>query len=275
MTRRLIIAALAEDLGKDGDLSTKYFVPPDARLKARFVAKQSGVLCGRSIVDEVFHRAAPGSRVRWNIKEGGRFRKGTVLALISGPRSVLTAERTALNFLQHLSGIATLTQIYSQKTLGTHAKIFDTRKTIPGWRQLAKYAVRVGGGKNHRMGLNDMVMLKDNHLAAQKDLAEHIRKFRKKRPRVKIEIEAANAADVELAISLQADVIMLDNMDSTQLRRQIRRIRRANPRTEIEISGGVSLDAVARLARLGPDRISVGRLTHSAPGIDISMKLLP
>lgn len=273
--RRLVREALAEDLNREGDLSTEFFIPRTAKLRAHLVAKQSGTLCGRAIVDEIFRSTARGSRIRWAIKEGGSFAKGAILARISGPRSLLTAERTALNFLQHLSGIATLTHAFVEKTRGTRAKIYDTRKTIPGWRRLAKYAVRIGGGSNHRMGLYDMVMLKDNHLAARDDLAERIRTFRKKRPRVKIEIEAANAAEVELALTLGADVVMLDNMDTARLRRQIRVIRRANPRTEIEVSGGVALSAVARLAKLGPDRISVGRLTHSAPAVDISMKLDP
>lgn len=271
--RRLVRTALAEDLGARGDLSTAHFISRAARLKARFIAKQDGVLCGRAVVDEVFRQAAPGCRPRWAVKDGTLFKKGAVLAEITGTRSLLTAERTALNFLQHLSGIATLTRCFVEKTRGSRAKIYDTRKTIPGWRTLAKYAVRIGGGANHRMGLHDMVMLKDNHLAAQTGLAERVRAFRKKNPRVAIEIEASDAAEVELALSLGADIIMLDNMDAARLRRQIKIIRRAAPRMEIEISGGVSLDAVARLARLGPDRISVGRLTHSAPAVDISMKL--
>jgi nicotinate-nucleotide pyrophosphorylase (carboxylating) len=271
--RRLVRDALAEDLGRDGDLSTTHFIPPRARLKARLVAKQNGVLCGRALADAVFRAAAPRARVRWLVREGGAFLKGSVLARISGDRRILTAERTALNFLQHLSGIATLTRAFALKTRGSRAAIYDTRKTLPGWRTLAKYAVRVGGGKNHRMGLHDMVMLKDNHLSAREDLPARIRAFRKRRPRVKIEIEAANAADVSLALELGADVIMLDNMGTAALRREISRIRKARPRVEVEISGGVSLDTVARLAKLGPDRISVGRLTHSAPAVDISMKL--
>ncbi|PCI36829.1 MAG: nicotinate-nucleotide diphosphorylase (carboxylating) [Elusimicrobia bacterium] len=269
----LIRAALAEDLKTSGDLSTIYFLPRNARLQARLIAKQDGVLCGRKIVDAVFNRAASGARPRWAVKEGTPFKKGVVLATITGGRNLLTAERTALNFLQHLCGIATLTHAFVNEIRGTRAKIYDTRKTLPGWRELAKYAVRIGGGNNHRQGLYDMVMLKDNHLAAYKDLDDRVRAFRKKHPRVKIEIEASNATEVELALILGADVIMLDNMDAGRLRRQIRVIRRSNPRVEIEISGGVSLKTVARLARLGPDRISVGRLTHSAPAIDISMKL--
>lgn len=271
--RKQVREALAEDLGRDGDLSTLHFVSPSARLRARLLAKQNGVLCGRDLVDEVFRRAAPGSRVSWLVKEGGAFSKGTPLAEISGGRAILSAERTALNFLQHLSGIATLTRAFAERTRGTRASIYDTRKTLPGWRTLAKYAVRIGGGKNHRMGLHDMVMLKDNHLAARENLEERVRAFRRRKPRIKIEIEAANAAEVELALALGADLIMLDNMHPAALRRQIAKIRRANPRTEIEISGGVALASVAALARLGPDRISVGRLTHSAPAVDISMKL--
>lgn len=272
-TRALVRQALAEDLGRAGDLSTRHFVPPSARLRARLVAKQEGVLCGRALVDEVFRRAAPGARLSWRVREGAAFAKGTVLLRISGGRSILTAERTALNFLQHLSGVATLTRAFARETKGTRAAIYDTRKTLPGWRRLEKYAVRVGGGRNHRMGLHDMVMLKDNHLAARENLAARVLAFRRKHPRVKIEIEAANAAEVELALALGADVIMLDNMNAASLRRQIAKIRARAPRAEVEISGGVSLAAVASLARLGPDRISVGKLTHSAPAVDISMKL--
>jgi len=275
-TRELVKAALAEDLGKEGDLSTERFLPGGRRYKARLVAKADGVLFGTKVVDEVFKRAAYRAGVRWLVKDGGAVRKGTVLARIEGPRAILTAERTALNFLQYLSGIATLSRAYARAVKGGRTRVFDTRKTHPGYRTLAKAAVRAGGCKNHRMGLYDMVMLKDNHLAAAPEtLRARVRAFRKKHPRVKIEIEASDATEVGLALDLGADIILLDNMTPARLRTQISKIRRTSTRTQVEISGGVALKDIPKLARLGADRISVGRLTHSVSALDISMKVDP
>ncbi|MFC1679510.1 carboxylating nicotinate-nucleotide diphosphorylase [Elusimicrobiota bacterium] len=278
--RTMVRRALREDLGSRGDVTTKHFLDSGRSYGARMVAKRAGVLCGTPVAAEVFRQACPRARVSWKMRDGARLRPGTLIAQIRGPRGILTAERTSLNFIQHLSGIATLTSAYVAAARGTRARIYDTRKTLPGWRLLAKYAVRVGGGRNHRMGLHDMAMLKDNHLAglgasgepSPEDLAR-VRAFRRRYPRLPIEIEAKDEAEVRLALALGADVVMLDNMGTAALRRHIRSIRKLSPRTEIEISGGVDLRTVGRLARLGPDRISIGRLTHSAPALDISMKL--
>jgi len=286
-TRDLVRRALREDLGRRGDLTTLRFLPPARSYSARIVAKAEGILCGRALADEVFRRACPSARLRWRFRDGNRIRRGDVLCRIRGPRGILTAERTALNFLQHLSGIATLTDRYAARVRGTRARVYDTRKTLPGWRALAKYAVRTGGGRNHRMGLHDMVLLKDNHLTGwglegpgdpgipSPAVVRRLRAFRRRHPRVPVEIEARDAAEVRLALALGADLILLDNMPRAVLRRNIRFIRERSPKTRVEVSGGVDLRSVTALARLGPDRISVGRLTHSAPALDLSLKLDP
>ena len=277
VSKTLIRMALSEDLGREGDITTRHFLPPRQRCSARIVFKEDGVLCGQAVVSEVFRLVCPRARIRWLAQDGARMRRGKTAARITGPKEMLTAERTALNFLQILSGIATFTALYVRKVRGTRAKVYDTRKTPPGLRMLAKYAVRTGGGINHRMGLFDMALLKDNHLAAwdREETRARIRAFRKKHQGVPVEIEAASHRDVLLALELGADIVMLDNMGPMRLRREIRFIRKSSPRTKIEISGGVRPTNIARLARLGPDRISVGRITHSAPAIDISMKVDP
>ncbi|MFH2204240.1 MAG: carboxylating nicotinate-nucleotide diphosphorylase [Elusimicrobiota bacterium] len=275
LTDKLIVLSLREDLGRRGDVTTRCFLPKNTRFKARILCKSDGVLCGVPVVNAVFRRVCPRAVIAWRVKDGERVRKGAVVARVTGPREILTAERTALNFLQQLSGIATLTRAFVERAGGSRTRIYDTRKTLPGWRTLAKYAVRAGGGANHRMGLYDMAMLKDNHMdgLSAEDLKRRIRAFRRRYPRVPVEIEARDRGEIDKALAVRADVVLLDNMRPAALAREIRHIRRAAPRTQIEISGGVDLRAVQRLARLGADRISVGRLTHSAPALDISMKL--
>lgn len=274
-SRDLVRSAVREDLGRRGDLTTRCFLPPGGRYSARIVFREAGVLCGAPAAAEVFRRICPRARVTWRCADGTFLRAGAAAAIVRGPREILTAERTALNFLQRLSGIATLTRRYVREARGTRAAVLDTRKTLPGWRALAKYAVRTGGGANHRMGLYDMVLLKDNHLAGWRpeEAARRVASFRRTHPRVPIEIEAKTHAEVVTALRLGADMILLDNMPPPALRREIRFIRATGLDTLIEISGGVDLKSVGRLARLGPDRISVGRLTHSAPALDISMEL--
>ncbi|MFA5139594.1 MAG: carboxylating nicotinate-nucleotide diphosphorylase [Elusimicrobiota bacterium] len=272
---RLVAMALREDLGRAGDITTRCFLPRGGRFSAVIRFKESGVLCGTRVVDAVFRKACPPARVRWLRRDGQGVRAGQVVARVEGPRGILTAERTALNFLQKLSGMATLTRRYADETRG-RARIYDTRKTLPGWRGLSKYAVRTGGGCNHRMGLYDMAMLKDNHISALgTKAATLVRRFRRRHPGTPIEMEARNEREVRLALELGADIIMLDNMSEASLRRLIRLIRSKRPRVEVEVSGGVELRKVRRLALLKPDRISVGRITHSAPALDISMKLCP
>jgi nicotinate-nucleotide pyrophosphorylase (carboxylating) len=275
-SRQLITMALAEDFGSVGDITTQHFLPVGELFRARLIFKDPGLLCGRTVFDAVCRKVSPRIKVTWKVREGSRLRRGQCAAEIRGPRQLLSAERTALNFLQQLSGIATLTSAYVKQARGTGTRILDTRKTLPGWRTLSKYAVRVGGGCNHRMGLFDMAMLKDNHLAplTAEQATARISSFRRRYPKTPVEIEAANAREVDLALRLGADFILLDNMTPTQLKREIRRIRAHGKRSpQIEISGGVDLKSVGRLAKLGADRISIGRITHSAPAHDISLQL--
>jgi nicotinate-nucleotide pyrophosphorylase (carboxylating) len=269
----LVREALREDLGARGDVTTRLFVPPSARFQGRVVARQAGVICGTAMARQAFRACDPGCRIRILVKDGDRVRAGQAVMEISGSRGVLTAERTALNFLQHLCGIATLTAAYAAAVRGTRAAILDTRKTLPGWRALEKYAVRCGGGRNHRMGLYDAVMVKDNHCLRSADFSRAVHELRRQYPRLPLIMEADQLDQVRRALELGADVILLDNMMITRLRQAIRLIRRTSSKTQIEISGGVELKMVRRLARLGPDRISIGRITHSAPSLDLGLDL--
>lgn len=267
----LLRAALREDLGARGDVTTELFVPRGARLKARVVAREAGVVCGLDVAAAAFRACDRGARVRLLARDGERVRPGRAVLEVSGGRGLLTAERTALNFLQRMSGVATLTRRYADRVRGTRARILDTRKTPPGWRALDKYAVACGGGVNHRMGLHDAAMVKDNHYAG--DLEAGARALRRRYPGTPLIVECDTAAQVRRALALRPDVILLDNMPRARLRAQIRAVRRAAPRVRIEVSGGVDLASVRALARLGPDRISIGRLTHSAPALDLGLDL--
>lgn len=268
----LLRAALAEDLGAAGDLTTRYFVPPGLRLSGRVVAREAGVLCGVDVAVAAFKACEPRARVRPLARDGARLRPGQAVLSVSGGRGLLSAERTALNFLQRLSGVATLTRRYVDAVKGTGAAILDTRKTLPGWRALDKYAVACGGGVNHRMGLYDAVMVKDNHYAGG-PLAAGLARLRRERPGVPVIIEADTLAQAEAAAALRPDVILLDNFSRPRLRAAVRRLRRLAPRVKLEVSGGVSLETVRGLAACGPDRISIGRLTHSAPALDLGLDL--
>jgi len=270
--RPLLRAALREDLGRDGDLTTKLFVPSDARFKARVVSREAGVICGLDIAAAAFRACDRRALVRALVRDGARVRPGQAVMTVSGGRGLLTAERTALNFLQRMSGVATLTRRCVDRARGTRAKILDTRKTIPGWRALDKYAVACGGGVNHRMGLYDAAMVKDNHYLGGR-LAEGARELRRRYPGRTLIVECDTPAQANRALALRPDVILLDNMAPARLRREIRRLRTLAPHVKLEISGGVSPDAVRALARLGPDRISIGRLTHSAPALDLGLDL--
>ncbi|HVC09512.1 MAG TPA: carboxylating nicotinate-nucleotide diphosphorylase [Elusimicrobiota bacterium] len=272
-TQEIIRAALREDLGERGDVTTRFFVPKGARLRGKIIAKAPGVVCGADVARKVFLSVSPSCRIRVKTKDGRPIKPGQVVMEVAGGPKILTAERTALNFLQHLSGVATLTARYVERTAGTKAKILDTRKTLPGWRELEKYAVRCGGGENHRIGLYDAVLLKDNHWSLNRHIREAVAQVRRRYPRMTIEIEAANIGQVERALQAGADIILLDNMTSSLIRRAIRVIRKERPSTRVEISGGVHLENVRALARLGPDRISIGRITHSAPALDMSLEI--
>lgn len=274
---RLIELALAEDLGEAGDITSQALVGPDQRAKLQVVARQAGVLAGGPVAEMVFRKLDPAVKWNANVADGSRIKAGTVVAEVSGPaRSVLSGERTALNSLCHLSGIATLTRQYVEAVAGTGARIFDTRKTLPGWRILEKYAVRCGGGTNHRMGLYDGVLIKDNHLAAwtlglSGSLGEAVRAVRTAVPAdVPVEIEVDTLKQLKEALGAAPDVILLDNMDISTLRASVSLRNRLSPGTELEASGGISLDTVREIAETGVERISVGALTHSAVALDLA-----
>jgi nicotinate-nucleotide pyrophosphorylase (carboxylating) len=268
----VIRAALAEDVGR-GDLTTQLTVPPGVRATAALVAKQAGVLAGAPLVDRVF--AAQGAHdvtITHHAADGSAFAAGAKLVSVEGlAADLLTAERTVLNFVQQLSGVATLTRRYVEAVAGTPARVVDTRKTTPGLRVLEKYAVRMGGGHNHRFGLDDGILIKDNHITAAGDLSAAVGAARRGAPHTaRIEVECATLAQVDEALAAGADVIMLDNMTVEQMREAVQRIA---GRALVEASGGVTLATIRAIAETGVDLISVGALTHSAPAIDLSMKI--
>jgi nicotinate-nucleotide pyrophosphorylase (carboxylating) len=269
-----IALALAEDIGL-GDLTARFFVE-QREGSARLFAKEPAVAAGVETAAEVFRRVAPTARVEVLRTSGSRLAPGDAVLQVEGPLpSLLTAERVALNFLQHLSGIATLTRRFVEAVAGTPARILDTRKTIPGLRSLEKAAVVAGGGYNHRMGLYDMVMVKDNHLAAgttPAQLQAAILRFKEAHPAVRVEIEADTLTQVETFLALTGvDVILLDNMSLAELRSAVAL---SAGRIPLEASGGVTLETVGAIAATGVDFISVGALTHSAKAVDFSMELL-
>jgi nicotinate-nucleotide pyrophosphorylase (carboxylating) len=262
-------AALREDM-PEGDVTSESLVPPEARSEAYFLAKEDGVLAGLGVAARVFLRIDPSMIFIERFKDGAAFRQGDKLARIKGPTlALLEGERTALNFLQRLSGIATATRRYVDAVAGTKARILDTRKTTPGLRLLEKYAVRTGGGTNHRTSLSDMVLIKDNHLRFVGSVAEAVRRARAKAPRgIRIEVEAASLLQVREALAAGADWIMLDNMP---LETMSQAVGFAGGRVPLEASGNMTLDRVRAVAETGVDYISVGALTHSARAVDISM----
>ena len=270
--RPLLRAALREDLGSRGDVTTRFFVPSGSRLKGRIVAREPGVVCGLEIAKAAFLACDKGARVRLLAKDGARLRARQAVLEVSGGPGLLTAERTALNFLQRLSGVASYTRRFADAVRGTRARILDTRKTLPGWRALDKYAVACGGGENHRMGLHDAAMVKDNHYMGGR-LEAGAAALRLAHPGLPLIVECDTAAQVTRALALRPDVLLLDNMRGARLSAEIRRIRKLAPRVEIEVSGGVGLHELRGLAKLGPDRISVGRITHSAPALDLGFDL--
>lgn len=269
-----IAIALAEDLG-DGDLTARFFVE-NRHGTARLFAKEPAVAAGVETAAEVFRRVAPSAGIEVLRPDGSALVPGDSVLRVEGPLpSLLSAERVALNFLQHLSGIATLTHRFVQAVAGTRARILDTRKTLPGLRLLEKAAVRAGGGTNHRMGLYDMVMVKDNHLAADTSL-EHLQgaifKFKQAHPKLRVELEADTLGQVESFLTLSGvDVILLDNMSLAELRAAVAL---SAGRVPLEASGGVTLETVAAIAATGVDYISAGALTHSARAVDFSMELI-
>jgi len=265
-----VILALREDIGQ-GDITTNTIIPADRIISARIIVKDTGIICGMSIAQLVFKSIDNQIEFSANVKDGAQVRPGKVIATVSGPaRGILTAERTALNFLQMLSGVATLTGKYV-KACGKKVKILDTRKTTPGLRVLEKYAVAIGGGINHRIGLFDAVLIKDNHISAVGSLKKAVRSAREKFD--KVEVETKNLSQVKEAIEAGATRIMLDNMDIKTIKNAVKLIRNSGNTIQIEISGGINLNNIGNVARTGADFISIGAITHSAPALDISLKI--
>jgi nicotinate-nucleotide pyrophosphorylase (carboxylating) len=274
----LIKTALKEDIGR-GDVTTELFIPANTVFEGLMFAKSGGVLAGAAVAKRVFELADPGSRVRVLLKDGVRFKKGAVILRVRGTRRLLTAERTALNFIQHLSGIAARAALFAGAVKNSRTRIYDTRKTIPGLRELEKYAVKCGGGVNHRRGLYDAFLIKDNHIAmlggSLERLKQRLARARASHPGLKVEIEAQDLCQAAAFLPLGFDVIMLDNMSPADMKKAIALIRAGSKTTEIEISGGVRLEDLPGLARLGADRISVGSLTNSAAALDIAFDVKP
>ncbi|MBM3499853.1 MAG: carboxylating nicotinate-nucleotide diphosphorylase [Armatimonadetes bacterium] len=268
---RAVATALEEDLGH-GDLTAAVCVPESLGASAEIVAKAPGVLAGMAAAAEVARQVDGALRVAALLGDGDGVAPGAIVARVDGlARSVLAFERTALNFLQQLSGVATLTRAFVDRVAGTRAKVVDTRKTVPGLRALQKAAVRSGGGHNHRFGLYDAILIKDNHLRVTGGVANALRRAQAGAPfMARIEIEVTTPEEAELAAELGADVIMLDNMTPEAAGESVARIA---GRALTEVSGGVRLDTIRSYAELGVDLISVGALTHSAPALDLSLEI--
>ena len=273
----LIDLALAEDIG-EGDVSSQDFVPEPAMAKGFMLVKQPGVVAGYDVVRQVFAKVDSATEVKVLVEEGTFVQAGTrVLEIYGRARSMLTSERVALNFMQRLSGVATMTASYITLISHTDAKLLDTRKTTPGWRFLEKRAVVVGGGTNHRMGLYDRAMVKDNHLVTQHDISSlrhAIAQLKMDKPSVEIELETDTLQQVEAFLKLEhVDYILLDNMSNEMLREAVAMRGQAGPK--LEASGGVTHETIKAIAETGVDFISVGALTHSAVALDISLEFIP
>jgi nicotinate-nucleotide pyrophosphorylase (carboxylating) len=276
--RTLIDLALAEDIGS-GDVTSRYFVPEDRMARAFIVSRTEGVISGAEVAQAVFRAVDASLGIAILVPDGSRVSAGAMVLRVEGPaRSILTAERTALNFLQRLSGVATLTRRYVDAISGTGAAILDTRKTTPGYRMLEKAAVVHGGGTNHRIGLFDRAMVKDNHLVAENSLSilqAAIVKLKTDRPEVEVELEADRLEQVEAFLGLDGvDYLLLDNMSLEDLRAAVA-MRNGRTIPRLEASGGVNLETVRGIAETGVDFISVGALTHSAPSLDLGLDFVP
>jgi nicotinate-nucleotide pyrophosphorylase (carboxylating) len=268
---RVVRMALEED-APWGDLTSQTFLPADARVTAELVAREEGVLCGEDVFAAAMALTDAAIRTTFHVRDGERFSKGSVLATVEGPaRGVLQAERVGLNFVQRLSGIATLTAAYVAAAAGSAARIVDTRKTTPGLRLFERYAVRCGGGHNHRFSLSDAVMVKDNHVAmlSARSLTEAIVAARKELPHTThIEVEVDRADQIEAVLAAGVDTIMLDNFSVEALREGVRQVA---GRALVEASGGITLERVREIAATGVDVISVGALTHSVRALDLGL----
>ena len=267
---------LDEDLDVAGDVTSLATVPNTLNGTARIIAKQPGIIAGNWVAATVFNDIDPQLQYQFRVEDGTRITPGTTIAHITGSvRSILTGERSALNLLGRLSGVATLTEKYVEKVQGTSAKILDTRKTTPGLRFLEKYAVTVGGGYNHRFSLSDMILIKENHIKAAGNIQTAITRCRhyleQHHLHLKIEVETTNLEEVEAALEMKVDRIMLDNMSVAMVKQAVKLV---NGATELEVSGGITLETVRHYAETGVDYISVGELTHSVPVLDVSLLLV-
>lgn len=270
---RLIALALEEDLAGAGDVTTSALVPASAQGRAEFLAKEPMVVAGTNVAERAMRAFDPALRVRFSVEDGLGAERGQIIGTVDGPlRSILTAERTALNLLQRLSGVATAASRAARAVAGTACQVLDTRKTTPGWRALEKAAVRAGGAANHRFGLYDGVLIKDNHIAAVGSIAEAVRRARAGAHHLmRIEVEVVDLAGVDEALAAGAEVILLDNMELGTIRAAVERIA---GRAKTEVSGGVTLERLRDIAAAGVDYVSMGALTHSARGMDISLEVV-
>jgi nicotinate-nucleotide pyrophosphorylase (carboxylating) len=266
-----VASAIAEDVGA-GDVSAQ-LIPERRQARAHVVSREAAILCGAPWFDEVFRQLDPAVQVGWRHSEGASVPAGASVCEIAGPaRALLTGERSALNFLQLLSATATATHRYVQAVSGTGCRILDTRKTIPGLRTAQKYAVRCGGGTNHRMGLYDMVLIKENHIAAAGSIAAAVAGARRANPGARIEVETETLAQLSEALQARADIVMLDDFELETMRSAVALNRAHAHRAELEASGGVTLESVRAIADTGVDFISIGALTKNIAAIDLSMR---
>lgn len=271
---KIINNALKEDV-KNGDITTKATILKSKKVVGKFLVKADGIIAGLEITEAVFKLVDSKIKFQIKIKDGLKVKYGDVAAIVTGrAQSLLTAERTALNFLQRMSGIATASSIYSEKVKHTKAKVIDTRKTVPGLRMLDKMAVKLGGCENHRIGLYDMFLIKDNHIEVAGSITKAVEactKYQKKhRTKFKIEVETKNLKEVREALNTKANIIMLDNFEVEEMKKAVALI---NGKCKVEASGGVNLDTVKAIAETGIDYISVGALTHSVKALDISLEI--
>ncbi|MEI7921607.1 MAG: carboxylating nicotinate-nucleotide diphosphorylase [Planctomycetota bacterium] len=277
--KQLILMALDEDLGTTGDITSLSTIPEAATSVGRFVARRDGIISGLPIIGLIAEQFQPGIQWKPFVSDGDRVSPGEVLGEVRGQtRSILALERISLNFLQRLSGIATMTSRFVEKTAGTKSKVLDTRKTTPGWRALEKYAVRCGNGHNHRIGLHDAILIKDNHLAALvangcvSPITEAVQRARVfSGPKIFVTVEVDHLGQLPEALNVHPDCILLDNFTPEMAGLALKQRDALAPGVLLEISGGLTIDKIAEFARLGIDRLSVGALTHSAPALDIAL----
>jgi len=270
-SKHLILLALEEDVAT-GDLTTDNLIPAEMRRTAYWMAKADGIVAGLEIAEMTFRKLDP--ELKWDeaIYEGGKVKKGDIIVRFEASyRALLTGERTALNFVQRLSGIATMSGVYADAVKDFKTQILDTRKTLPGFRLLDKYAVKTGGATNHRIGLFDMVMIKDNHIDVAGGITPAVKEIRSKvSPEIKIEVETTNLEQVKEALEAGADIIMLDNMNNETMRKAVELVA---GRAKVEASGNMTLERLREVAATGVDFISIGALTHSVPALDISQRI--